>query len=182
MIPPERLRRGGPQRGTPAPPLRQRADRPVRGVRGREAPAALARLRRPARRLRARDRNRRRVRRRATLAFPRPLRRRVPGRHPPAGPAPAGVAGRPLRALRGRRRRSGDLRVRRRRRRAAHGVPRALPRRTHGRARVQLPVDRVDRQCGRGRGLGPGARVERDPPRRGAAGRTTVHDHRVRRR
>ena len=54
--------------------------------------AAPARLRRRAQPVRRRDRARRGVRGRATLALPPPVRRRVPGRHAAPAPAPARVA------------------------------------------------------------------------------------------
>ena len=53
--------------------------------------------------------------------------------------------------VRRRRRRAGDLRVRGRRRVAAHRVRPPLPRRPHDRARAQLPLDRRDRRRRRSR-------------------------------
>ena len=137
------------------PPDHARAVR-GRGPRGRAPPAAPGgRARRPLRRatrprsdatagststtcsdVRRRDRARPRLRGRATLALPPPLRRRVPGRDAAAVAAAPRVARRPPRPLRRRRRRAGDLRVRGRRRVAAHRVRPPLPRRPHDRARA----------------------------------------------
>ena len=69
------------------------------------------------------------VRRRAALAVPPPLRRRVPGRQPAADPAARRLAGRPLRPVRGRRPPPGHLRVERGRRRLPRGASAAATRR-----------------------------------------------------
>ena len=123
-----RLRAGGHRRRprhSPGPPARSpTSSAPYEREKRKRGPR---RLRRPHHRLRRRARARRRVRGRAALALPPPVRRRVPGRQPRAVPAAARVARRPHRPLRRRRRRPGDLRLRRRRPHLPHAVHRALP-------------------------------------------------------
>jgi len=138
----------------------------VRGVRNGKAPPAPDRLRRRARSVRRCDRAGRGVRGRTALALPPPVRRRVPGRHPVATTTPAGLVGRLERADGGRRPGPGDLRLHRRRRRAAFSRSTKPFGKQDDRAHPQLPEHTGRRGARRGR-----ARAERvvefpSPPRR----------------
>ncbi len=90
-------------------------------------------------------RERCRVRGRAALALPAPVRRRVPGRDPRAAGPAAGLARRPLGPVCRRRPRPGDLRVRRRRRGAAQQLRSRVPGLRRRPARRELPLDPPDR-------------------------------------
>ena len=89
------------------------------------------------------------------------------------------VARRPTRSLRRRRRRTGDLRVRGRRRVAARRLRAALPRWPHRRAHLQLPLDRRDRR-GRGGRARAGVRGRARRAARGTPRRPSSRDPRVR--
>ena len=99
----------------PRPPRLPRDGRGLRALRDREAGPAHGRLRRPAPAVPARPARGPRVRPVAALALPARVRRRVPGRQPPAARPARGVAGRPRRPVRGGRPQPGHLRVERRR-------------------------------------------------------------------
>ena len=85
-----RLRARGRRRRAHHAASARRGRRRLPRLRAREAQARARRLRRPHHRVRRRARTRRRVRRRATLAVPPPLRRRVPGRRAPRSSACSG--------------------------------------------------------------------------------------------
>ncbi len=112
-----------------------------------------------------------------------PARRRVPGPHAGVHAARAAVR-RPVGAgVRGRRRRPGDLQLRRRDPRLPHRVRPLLPRRPPPRARGQLPLPAVGRGVGRDAARAqPPAGRQGHPPGAGAHRRRRAGGPRGRRR
>ena len=122
------------------------------------------------------------VRRRPALAVPPSVRRRVPRCQPRTVPARAGVAGRPKRPVRRRRRRSGDLRLRRCRLLLPRGLPAPLPARSlpSGRrraAREQLSIHAAGRRGRQRRARTPGQAPSGHPRR--SSRRPRAHGHRI---